>query len=985
VTLQSLKLPLTAYQLYAWALSADPANEAILTKTFSLGLNVLACPSKFGPAQQNNLSTHVLANLQAIALQYARLVVQGGGGRGFAFMLTTAWAAQTALWQLQWLPNDDPQRSAILPRLAESMAKRLLGDDSDNDEEPQSAEIQLLALRTLEYQSKWSDMLQVLAKSSDYSEDGNADETAASQSEFGIAMTRHQVLKEKARILQQLEQFDAAQTVYEILLQTNPDDWSCWKGHLECGVQANGEEGKSRTERLVASTIAKQEEAEMKYPLRAPHLMKVELVAHSIRQTETQETTKESIQALVDAIHAYAELFARRASCAFSDLEGYLELLLLEKTAIACKVEIIESLLEFAEKMRLSQTFKFEQEDNNKERQSKLRAYIFAARMTHKFLSKHADLQNRWMPNWNELVTEWQTSLTMSSSNEGEEASIIFMWCLRWICCCRLITLTAPRAFVSVCIWSIIYFLCFVLLCLQSQKETRPGDELLLLAVQQLLYCNNNNNDALVTAAVLLETAIDHSPHNAYLKFAAIDVYFQLDAMSRSWEFFQSIGIKHIQLDSCTFAIIPLLLSGGLYNETIVVCNALLRFQASTARDCGDYAGRAMEAGTLSKANEILVFQRERMNKSLTLLQAKGLILDSAALFAEGVPRKKLDEDPIHHGGLGTHQGIVGGESDFDRATQMVTEAHNPYAALSLVPWADQVGSVEEEWSDNRDFSMLSYQILYQTKRETKQEIVNDSLRRGHVHGLLIRASLVVEATKGPKKGKTVKSSDELSKRTTSLLECIETMSDFVEHNLSGTEALLMKTILDLSRILARFSAGLPTIEEENDTLEQREQHGADMMDQQATPNLQKAREQVSSSSSSSSSTMNVTTVCSLLSNYMVPLVAVFRMCATTFDKFGLGKRKLKTKRIAGSMANFASELAGITKIMLHSVEGLPTTETTSSATQLPKEYHQVLDERMLKETTALLTQAQHRTRMRIEPILKELLRELDSFDVTDV
>ena len=45
-----------------------------------------------------------------------------------------------------------------------------------------------------------------------------------------------------------------------------------------------------------------------------------------------------------------------------------------------------------------------------------------------------------------------------------------------------------------------------------------------------------------------------------------------------------------------------------------------------------------MEAGTLSKANEFLVFQRDKMNKSVAVLQAKGLILDSAALLANVFP-----------------------------------------------------------------------------------------------------------------------------------------------------------------------------------------------------------------------------------------------------------------------------------------------------------------------------------------------------------
>ena len=212
------------------------------------------------------------------------------------------------------------------------------------------------------------------------------------------------------------------------------------------------------------------------------------------------------------------------------------------------------------------------------------------------------------------------------------------------------------------------------------------------------------------------------------------------------------------------------------------ICNAMVRFQATTARDCGDYAGRAMDAGTLSKADEFMVFQRTKMNKSLSVMEAKGLILDAAPLLGEPIERKRHDVDRTLKGCLGL-QGIVGAENDMERATQMVIEAHNPFAALSLVSWADSGGKVEdaEGIADNRDISILFHQILYKTSMATKESIVKDSLRRGHLHGLLIRAALCLDATKGPKKGKIVNSSAELEKRTKSLIEVVDATSKFIE------------------------------------------------------------------------------------------------------------------------------------------------------------------------------------------------------------
>jgi tetratricopeptide (TPR) repeat protein len=415
VSLQSLKLPLTAYQLYAWACAADP-NEALLTKTFCLGLVVLASPTKLVPASQTMVWTHVLQHLQGIALTWARLVMSAppsssssspNNDSAFPMMLTTAWAAQSALWQLQWLPHDE-KRNLILPRLAESMTSRLV-----QQEESPSAEIQWLCLRTLEQQSKYPEMLELLETLP------TQDSETPPTSEFGVALTPVQVLQEKARVMIQLEQYEAAVQVYETLLAKSPDDWSSWKGHLQCAEKTSG--GTQQTQEWIAKAIAKRQEEDSKYPLRGPHLMKVEVLAHAVR-SNAATATPDLLDALSTAIQTYAELFAPRASCAFSDLETYLELLLL--TTSETPISTLETLLQFADSMRLNSASN--ESNTNKERQSKLRAHIFAARVTHKILAKRVELQAKWMPNWKDLVTEWQTSLTLSSSNEGEEVG----------CCC---------------------------------------------------------------------------------------------------------------------------------------------------------------------------------------------------------------------------------------------------------------------------------------------------------------------------------------------------------------------------------------------------------------------------------------------------------------------------------------------------------------------------------------------------------------------
>ena len=526
VTLQTLKMPLTAYQLYSWASAANPTRENLLTKTFTLGLSVLASPSKWTYASHVEMSTVVLGHLQAVALQWARLAVSvqqssknnnnsspsplnrtnddDGIAGNFAFMLTTAWAAQTALWQLEWLPKDD-KRWLILPRLAESMAMRLVSDhiDKKNGTEgadtetvatkPSStntssmaAEIQLLCLRALEIQSKWSDMNELLDVSEkkqrelaaitgtrdqrDDDDDDPEEIITSTMSEFGVAMTQHQILTKRAAVLEEMENYELAQGIYEKLIYTTcPDDWQCWMGFWKCVCRCNSDSAIHMTHQLIenillgrphpgenidggtqnsAIDLEQSSKAKRKYPLRGPNLMKVEVAAAPIRELQNARekgeelpVSNEIFQNLISAIQVFAEKFAPRAPCTYTDLSEYIELLLfaaLEVKNIEDKdivQALVESMLEWAAGMlkgsatsssqSLSSTSDEIAGNTTKERREKLRTHIFAARVTHKILSVYVGLQDRFLPNLKDLVNEWQASLTINSSNEGEEVSSV--------------------------------------------------------------------------------------------------------------------------------------------------------------------------------------------------------------------------------------------------------------------------------------------------------------------------------------------------------------------------------------------------------------------------------------------------------------------------------------------------------------------------------------------------------------------------------
>ena len=830
-----MKLPLTIYQLYSWAVAADP-SEILLTRTFCSGVSLLCYPTKYSASDEATISAQVLASMQSNALQLARLALSSPGtGSTMSSLLATSWAAQCALWQLKFLP-DDPQRSMILPRLAESMTKKLVEQESSP-----SAEIQWIYLRALEQQSNHSDMLERLNQLL-------MDATAASHpTEFGVALTPNQILLEKAKVLCKLDQFEAASDIYEKLISRSPDDFSCWMQHLDCSFKSTGTI--ERTKTLVAEILDEQKDS--KYPLRGPNLVKVELQA---RQLRTQGESDSGSAGLADAIKSYSETFASRVVCCFSDLENYLDLL---SSHEATSNDHLVSLLDWIESCRIQNNF--DKADTDSIRQNKLRAFICCCKMTHKLQSRTHDMDRNYLPPLDDLLEQWKFSLEFNKPAEGNE----------------------------------------------TQKEIRPDDELLLVIVQQVLQAESCSPKSLVTAAALLEMAIKCSPYNSYLKICCIGIYHRLGATSRSWELFQGVGLKHIQLDSCTYVILPMLMSGGLFNEAIDACNAMIRFQAGTARETGDYAGRAMENGTLSKGNEFIEFQREKMNNSLTMLQAKAFILDAAPLLANPVSRKKFDEDPVLEGGLGTIQGIVGGESDVERATRMIPEVYNPNAALQVVSWADRNDAPDSSTQDNRDLSILSYETLVQGGVESKDDILKASRLCGHTHSLLILATLCIEATKAPKKGKLVKTSPELEKRTLGLLDMCDKCLAVAQNRFAGEGKLydLRKSLVgittDLCRTLALLVAGLPTRDRE-DTLDTREKA------------IVESLELVSGKVEPLSASLTAATIhdmFQILAHELVALFAIFRKLADVLSTFGWGKRKRKTKACAEAMAVLASHL----------------------------------------------------------------------------
>ena len=86
----------------------------------------------------------------------------------------------------------------------------------------------------------------------------------------------------------------------------------------------------------------------------------------------------------------------------------------------------------------------------------------------------------------------------------------------------------------------------------------------------------------------MLEAAYGYSPHNATLRLSLTSVYGLLGAADAAAVPFQSLGVKHIQLDTLTHHLLPALLGGGQWEKARRLADEIRVFHASHARDAAD-------------------------------------------------------------------------------------------------------------------------------------------------------------------------------------------------------------------------------------------------------------------------------------------------------------------------------------------------------------------------------------------------------------
>ena len=869
----------------------------------------------------------------------------------------------SGLNEVSTLISNANQKLALLPRLAESLSSRIVLNPSTQPSENDWD----VYLETLLVQGKRQEAIEALQKVQctpmPGSEDGAGDssvmpriddeDTIENHVGSMLPYTQRRKFERLAIISFEMDRFDASAGYYKELLGAFPDQWSYWQGLIDCSVKRGKNEvdddGWTGCREFTKDVIIRIERTQ-KYALRGPHLCLLELALLKANQMKSEE----SMDALSRELRGYGDKFGPIASCCFADVRSYIDALVGTVCRNVSTLDdlpfCVSELLCWAKETHTTSTQSASTNENvdSKQRRKSLRRFIFGIQVVHGIAAKLAtvgsQIIDKFSPPIATLVVEWRMSLSYLPG-------------------------VAPKD--------------------GGQKEVLPGDEIMLLASQALQYratkrmSIEETEGSLLHAAALLEEAIDHSPFNPHLKIAAIGVYAELNVAYRALTLYEDLGIKQIQIDSCSYLILTVLVDGGLYTSAIKHSSGLLKLHCSASRDIKDFSVKALRNGLYFKSNEMISFQRDKMRNSLQLLNSKGLTMNCAPLlmpadFGLGVtggPRASTKGLPF---GLGSDKGLVGGDEDAQRAERNALDARSTFNAPSVILAPAQSSSAEDfVASDNRDFTVGSFETIHKRRHPGRREVVADSLRVGHMHGYMTRAVLLVANANGPKKGKPPKLSAECAYHCESLDFCLRRVREFGGNAMNETETAeaLWRGSLSLGHIMMTVIRGKSDV---GDDLASRESAAVseigDIVDlvEEATLKFRSYMED--------NNHIDVgREVCNLLPSFVVPFYAMLGTTSRLFDLFSWGKRKRMTRPASGSLATLALSFRGLLKALCGGME-LFRSKTYSSGSDLAGGITPEMMERVQREVRL----SRDMTISRVDPFFQEMIEELSTYDVNE-
>ncbi|KAJ8611320.1 hypothetical protein CTAYLR_006610 [Chrysophaeum taylorii] len=171
--------------------------------------------------------------------------------------------------------------------------------------------------------------------------------------------------------------------------------------------------------------------------------------------------------------------------------------------------------------------------------------------------------------------------------------------------------------------------------CLRAVELGEPAREDLLLLCYRMVrdlalqHAGKARLALLVQGVGLLEWAarrrrlLGLEKVEAQATLSSIESWEAIGGHEAALRRYSDLGVKQIQLESLGWLLFPWCLRGGFATETRQHCRNIAALHRSARNDAAEYSIRALEAGTFSRAVELVEFHERKMDRSVQLAIAK--------------------------------------------------------------------------------------------------------------------------------------------------------------------------------------------------------------------------------------------------------------------------------------------------------------------------------------------------------------------------
>ncbi len=157
-----------------------------------------------------------------------------------------------------------------------------------------------------------------------------------------------------------------------------------------------------------------------------------------------------------------------------------------------------------------------------------------------------------------------------------------------------------------------------------GEKEVQPADEVLLLASpsRRKQYAQTGGSGsgsggdgdggegASISAewATVIAAGVSASPYSHCFKLDLLEPLRNLAAGKHALSMFEALGVKHVQNDSMSYLVLPLLMESGLFTEAHRQLIQVVNFHVKAGKDTGEMIGKSFEQSNYSKGLEMKRF-----------------------------------------------------------------------------------------------------------------------------------------------------------------------------------------------------------------------------------------------------------------------------------------------------------------------------------------------------------------------------------------